>query len=48
MSAALATSGMRYLALGDSYTIGEGVPAAGRWPVQLATALRNEGIALRE
>ena len=39
---------MRYLALGDSYTIGEGVPAAGRWPVQLATALRNEGIALRD
>jgi lysophospholipase L1-like esterase len=25
-----------YLALGDSYTIGEGAPEAGRWPVQLA------------
>ena len=35
-----------YLALGDSYTIGEGVPDAGRWPVQLATALRREGVAL--
>ena len=41
-------SGMRYLALGDSYTIGEGVEAAGRWPLQLATALREEGIALRD
>ncbi|WP_130617372.1 SGNH/GDSL hydrolase family protein [Dyella amyloliquefaciens] len=37
---------MRYLALGDSYSIGEGVPEAGRWPVQLATRLRGEGIAL--
>lgn len=36
----------RYLALGDSYTIGEGVPAAGTWPVQLAGALRAQGIAL--
>jgi lysophospholipase L1-like esterase len=31
---------LRYLALGDSYTIGEGVDSAGRWPVQLAQALR--------
>ena len=37
---------MRYLALGDSYSIGEGVPDAGRWPVQLAVRLRREGIAL--
>lgn len=36
----------RYLALGDSYTIGEGVPESGRWPVQLAQALRARGIAL--
>ena len=35
---------LRYLALGDSYTIGEGVAEAGRWPVQLARALRGEGI----
>src|SRR5690349_11779074 len=35
---------LRYLALGDSYTIGESVPAAQRWPVQLAEALRAEGI----
>ena len=37
---------MRYLALGDSYSIGEGVAADARWPVQLARALRGEGIAL--
>ncbi|TLY53085.1 MAG: SGNH/GDSL hydrolase family protein [Gammaproteobacteria bacterium] len=30
----------RFLALGDSYTIGEGVAESGRWPVQLAAALR--------
>jgi lysophospholipase L1-like esterase len=35
---------LRYLALGDSYTIGESVPASQRWPVQLAEALRGEGI----
>lgn len=39
---------MRYLALGDSYSIGEGVPEAGRWPVQLAVRLRREGVALEE
>ncbi|HET6397665.1 MAG TPA: SGNH/GDSL hydrolase family protein [Pseudoxanthomonas sp.] len=37
-----------YLALGDSYTIGEGIDPAGRWPVQLAAALRAEGIGLDE
>lgn len=35
-----------FLALGDSYTIGEGVPEAGRWPVQLTALLRARGIAL--
>lgn len=35
-----------YLALGDSYTIGEGVAESGRWPVQLAAALREGGIAM--
>jgi lysophospholipase L1-like esterase len=39
---------LRYLALGDSYSIGEGVPESGRWPVQLAQALRAEGIALTD
>lgn len=37
---------LTYLALGDSYTIGESVAEDGRWPVQLARALRAEGIAL--
>jgi len=40
------TAPRRYLALGDSYTIGEGIAAEDRWPVQLADALRREGIAL--
>ncbi|MDG6349051.1 SGNH/GDSL hydrolase family protein [Luteimonas sp. 8-5] len=39
---------MKYLALGDSYTIGEGVPEEGRWPVVLARALRAEGVGLGE
>ncbi|MEN5222545.1 GDSL-type esterase/lipase family protein [Stenotrophomonas sp. TWI602] len=33
-----------YLALGDSYTIGEGVEPSGRWPTQLAAALRDIGV----
>lgn len=37
-----------FLALGDSYTIGEGVAVADRWPAQLATRLRGEDIALGE
>jgi len=37
-----------YLALGDSYTIGESVPEAGRWPVQLASALRERGVAISD
>jgi len=38
--------GLSYLALGDSYTIGEAVAVDGRWPHQLAAALRAQGIAL--
>jgi lysophospholipase L1-like esterase len=34
----------RYLALGDSYTIGESVPVEDRWPVQLAAGLRRLGL----
>jgi lysophospholipase L1-like esterase len=37
---------LTYLALGDSYTIGEGVAESGRWPTRLASALREEGIEL--
>jgi lysophospholipase L1-like esterase len=42
------TDAIPYLALGDSYTIGEGIHEAGRWPLQLAAALREEGIALAD
>ncbi|MET0505433.1 MAG: SGNH/GDSL hydrolase family protein [Luteibacter sp.] len=35
-----------FLALGDSYTIGEGVADAGRWPEQLVARLRGNGIAV--
>ena len=35
-----------YLALGDSYTIGEGAAAADRWPVQLAALARTQGLDL--
>ena len=37
---------LTYLALGDSYTIGEGVAPRERWPMQLAAALREGGIAV--
>jgi lysophospholipase L1-like esterase len=39
---------LTYLALGDSYTIGEGVEPAGRWPMQLAACLRDGGVPLAE
>ena len=37
-----------FLALGDSYTIGEGVDAAERWPAQLARRLGALGAAVAE
>jgi lysophospholipase L1-like esterase len=37
---------VRYLALGDSYTLGENVPPGECWPAQLALLLRREGVAL--
>ncbi len=46
----LSTQGMaqhetlKFLALGDSYTIGESVAVQERWPVQLADALRKKGV----
>ena len=39
---------MTFLALGDSYTIGESVDSTLRWPVQLTEALRGEGVPVRE
>ena len=38
----------RFLALGDSYTIGESVSPLERWPVQLSTLLRVEGVPVDE
>ena len=35
---------MQFLALGDSYTIGESVAPEERWPVQLGALLRAEGL----
>ena len=37
---------MRYLALGDSYTIGEGAAEGDRWPVRLAGLLRERDVAV--
>jgi lysophospholipase L1-like esterase len=36
-----------YLALGDSYTIGEGAGAADRWPAQLAAMAQQQGLAIQ-
>ncbi|MEM6763610.1 MAG: SGNH/GDSL hydrolase family protein, partial [Bacteroidota bacterium] len=36
---AVASEEYSYLALGDSYTIGESVDSTMRWPVQLADSL---------
>jgi lysophospholipase L1-like esterase len=38
--------GLTFLALGDSYTIGEGVAPAARWPAQLAARLHADGVAV--
>ncbi len=40
--------GSGFLALGDSYTSGEGVSPARRWPVLLAGLLRDRGFLLGE
>lgn len=37
-----------FLALGDSYTIGEGVAAEDRWPAQLALRLRAAGCPIAD
>lgn len=39
-----ATAEVRFLALGDSYTIGEAVDADERWPIRLAASLRERGL----
>jgi lysophospholipase L1-like esterase len=37
---------VRYLALGDSYTIGEGVAVSERWPEQLAALVRSKWVSV--
>ncbi len=39
---------VKILALGDSYTIGEGVNTSERWPVQLVNVLKNEKFNVAE
>lgn len=39
---------LSFLALGDSYTIGERVDSTRRWPVQLAHRLREEGFYISD
>ena len=46
--ATLPQAQLAYLALGDSYSIGEGVAEQGRWPMQLALGLREAGIAIAD
>lgn len=41
------TKSLSYLALGDSYTIGESVPEEKRWPIQLAETLRKDGFSIQ-
>jgi lysophospholipase L1-like esterase len=43
------TSGQpSFLALGDSYSIGEGVAERDRWPTQLAMSIRRDGEAIED
>src|SRR5262245_40735448 len=41
-------SDARWLALGDSYTVGEGVAPEERWPERVAQALRERGHAIAD
>lgn len=40
--------GNKFLAIGDSYTIGEAVEIKDRWPVQLVTKLEESGIIISD
>ena len=43
-----ASDSLRYLALGDSYTIGTSVAVAERFPMQLVKALQQKGIKIQK
>jgi Lysophospholipase L1 and related esterases len=43
-----ATPALHYLALGDSYTIGEAVAAHERWPAELVQRLRRAGVVVED
>ncbi|MBN2732453.1 MAG: SGNH/GDSL hydrolase family protein [Balneolaceae bacterium] len=42
------STALSYLALGDSYTIGESVDKKQRWPVQLVDTLRKSGVNISD
>lgn len=42
------TDSIDYLALGDSYTIGQSVDSVEKWPIQLVELLKNDGFRVRE
>jgi len=44
----IASKSLRMLALGDSYTIGSGLPLEDSWPYQLTSQLRQKGIKIAE
>ncbi|SDG71663.1 SGNH/GDSL hydrolase family protein [Psychroflexus sediminis] len=48
MSQAFSQDSLRYLALGDSYTLGEQVPESESWPFQLTAYLEAEGISVQD
>lgn len=48
LAGGVAHAAPRFLALGDSYTIGEGVAAHDNWPHQLVAALRARDIAIAD
>lgn len=47
MSDASEPAGARYVALGDSYTVGEGVKENEAWPMLLTRHLQHQGIAIQ-
>lgn len=48
MSPTPSSNSLHYLALGDSYTIGESVAENLRWPVQLVSRLREAGLQMAD